>query len=126
MKPSAAIRCPSCGKDALLIREPIYEGFTKIGEELRCSSCGRRFASEDSAAPVPVGETPAIFDASDRSETPRIFSEDEKGRLCRYCAHYVVNPFVQRCALWGREVEATDSCERFEARERDETVERED
>ena len=33
--------------------------------------------------------------------------------LCRYCASYIVNPFVQRCARLKKEVEATDTCEHF-------------
>jgi len=47
--------------------------------------------------------------------TPDIFAEDEKGRNCRYCKHYVVNPFTQRCGLHGRTVEATDTCEDFQS-----------
>jgi hypothetical protein len=43
-----------------------------------------------------------------------LFAEEERGRMCRYCREYVVNPFLQRCGLHRCEVEATDTCPRFE------------
>ena len=30
--------CKACGKSVLFIKEAIYEGFTKTGEALKCSS----------------------------------------------------------------------------------------
>ena len=33
--------------------------------------------------------------------------------MCRYCAEYVVNPFLQRCGLHRCEVQATDTCPHF-------------
>lgn len=60
-------------------------------------------------------ERPSLFGEEDRSSTPKIFDASEKGRLCRYCRHYVVNPFVQRCMLHRKMVEATDTCEQFQA-----------
>ena len=47
MSKSLEIRCPSCNQDTLLLREPVYEGFTKTGETLACSACGLVFASEE-------------------------------------------------------------------------------
>ena len=46
-----------------------------------------------------------------------IFASDEMGKNCRHCKHYVVNPFIQRCGLSHREVQATDLCERFDKKE---------
>jgi hypothetical protein len=39
-----------------------------------------------------------------------VFSEEDGLRLCMNCRHYVVNPFVQRCMVHKKEVEATDTC----------------
>ncbi len=58
--------------------------------------------------------TPRVFSPDEKTGAPRVFQEAEKGRFCRYCRHYVVNPFAQRCALHRREVEATDMCSKFE------------
>lgn len=108
------IICTHCGNEALLRREPIYDGFTKTGEQLSCSSCGHIFADE---ADVPFKRKkagPAIFTEADRSAKVKIFDEGETRHLCRYCANYIVNPFTQFCSVHKKEVQATDHCNRFE------------
>ncbi len=125
------IFCQACGRESILKREPVYEGFTRTGERLSCISCGHVFAEESEVRfkkskvvslfseedkPAPVH----IFEDSDRTPAPKVFDPGENSRLCRYCAHYVVNPFVQRCAHCGREVEATDTCANFTPREHSE------
>ncbi len=110
MKPSVEIICPHCGTEAFLTREPVYEGFTKAGEELSCSSCGFIFASEAEVPFKACSAAPKIFTDADRSKTVKVFNEDENKCICRYCANYVVNPFVQFCAHHKKEVQATDSC----------------
>jgi hypothetical protein len=106
------IRCPACGRDAWLARTPRYDGFERVGEELRCALCRHEFASE-ADVPYKDGARPRVFTDADRPRPVKVFSEEEKGRTCRHCAQYVVNPFVQRCALHGCEVEATDTCPHF-------------
>lgn len=108
------IICTHCGNDALLRREPIYDGFTKTGEQLSCSSCGHLFANE---ADVPFKRKtaePVIFTEADRSAKVELFDEGENRHLCRYCANYIVNPFTQFCSVHKKEVQATDHCTRFE------------
>jgi hypothetical protein len=105
-------RCTACGRTALFIRKAEYDGFTRIGEYWTCSSCGARRA----AAPAPPKPRPALFAEVDRPAAPNIFGEEESRRLCRHCAHYLVNPFTQRCFLHQRTVEATDSCPDFTAK----------
>ena len=113
---SIEIQCPTCGADALLIREPVYEGFQKTGEILKCSACGHSFASEDEV-PFTHRKRVTVFTDADRARNPELFEEGEASRLCRYCVNYVVNPFRQWCGLNRKEVEATDTCERFERKE---------
>lgn len=93
----AEIHCPVCGKVTLVIRRPRYDGLRKVGEILSCSVCLTEFADEANVKFVD-------------QEKPHIFREEEGVRLCLNCKHYIVNPFVQRCTLTMREVEATDSC----------------
>ena len=105
------LRCPACGQDSWLSRKPRYDGFTKVGETLSCALCGHAFASE---AEIPFKDNrPKVFSENDRPRPVQVFREDEKGQMCRYCAEYVVNPFLQRCALHKCEVEATDTCPHF-------------
>lgn len=107
------ILCSVCGKESLLKREPRYDGFKKVGERLTCAECGHEYASE-AEVPFKQARKPRVFDASDAVKQVKVFRDNEAGNLCRFCKHYVVNPFVQRCSLRNKSVEATDSCPRFE------------
>ncbi len=112
------IICPACGQESLLVRRPVYEGLKKSGETLQCAACGHVFASEEEV-PYKATTSPTLFTETDRPAAPRVFDEGEQRRLCRYCAHYVVNPFTQWCGVHRKEVEATDTCDRFEERKED-------
>ncbi len=109
---SVTIVCPACGQESLLKRAPRYDGFTRVGETLSCAACGHVFADE-AAVPFKKKKTLAGFDSKHLPPPPRVFRKDENARLCRYCANYVVNPFVQRCSRLKKEVEATDTCDHF-------------
>ncbi len=113
-----AIRCSACGADTFIRREPVYEDFRKTGERLLCVSCGHVYASE-ADVPFQTLSRPNVFSDADRSARVNLFQGDEKGRNCRHCKHYVVNPFVQRCGLHRMEVQATDLCDDFLARGED-------
>jgi hypothetical protein len=119
------IICSACGADTLLKREAVYEGFQKTGERLLCASCGHEYPGEDEV-PFKEKKSLAVFEDSDRAETVEVFREDEKGRNCRHCKHYVVNPFVQRCAVHQKLVEATDICDDFEKKEEKKEEQREE
>jgi rubredoxin len=107
------IICSECGAEAFLTRDPIYEGLKKVGETLSCSACGFVFPSEE-AIPYKEKEAgPQVFTDADRSAKVKVFEAGENKRLCRYCAEYVMNPFMQFCARHKKEVVATDSCGDF-------------
>ena len=109
------IICSGCGAESVVKREPVYDGFKKIGEKFTCVACGRQYASEEEL-PVITGKKPGIFGADDMPKKLDIFKEDEKGKSCRYCRNYIVNPFTQRCGLHDKEVLATDICFDFEVK----------
>lgn len=111
------IICRNCGADALLHREAVYDGFTKSGEKLTCSACGHEYADEADVPFKSKKADPVIFTEADRSAKVEVFNEDEAQRLCRLCANYIVNPFTQFCAIHKKEVQATDTCDRFEPSE---------
>lgn len=112
---SAGGRCPACGREVLWIRQPRYDGFRRVGEQLKCSSCGAVVEAHEVAAPAPP--RPSIFSEDDRPRAPRLFDGDESPRFCRRCRHYVVNPFRQWCGRHRRDVAATDTCDQFEPRD---------
>ena len=68
--------------------------------------------------------TAEIFTEADRSAKVEVFAESENKRLCRYCVNYIVNPFTQFCAIQKKEVQATDTCERFEQSEENDDADR--
>jgi len=113
---SIEILCQACGQDALLKRKKVYDGFKHIGDQLSCSACGHVFPNE-AAVPFKAKKNLPGFELKDVPPPPKVFGEREVletvGRLCRHCAHYVVNPFLQRCGRSNREVEATDTCDQF-------------
>ncbi len=110
---SHEIHCTACGQSAFVRREPVYDGFRKVGEVLVCTACGHRYAEGESVAFRDPPKRPSVFTEDDKPEVARIFQEDERGRCCRHCRHFVVNPFTQRCGLHGRSVQATDFCMDF-------------
>ena len=113
------IICTNCGADTLLKRDPVYEGFTKTGERLSCSSCGHVYDAESDVPFKKKVSEPKIFSDADRSAKVEVFEDAENARLCRYCANYIINPFTQFCAVHKKEVQATDTCDRFEASKED-------
>lgn len=108
------IICRNCGNDSLLHRDPVYDGFTKIGEKLSCSACGFEYASEEGVPFKEKKAEPVIFTEADHSAAIEVFDESENRQLCRYCAHYIINPFTQFCSKNKKEVQATDTCPQFE------------
>ena len=60
------IICSECGADALIRREPVYEGFKKVGEELSCPACGHKYDSEED---VPFKEKKKISKPEDHSKS---------------------------------------------------------
>ncbi len=114
---NSAGRCPSCGGEPLWVRQPRYEGFRRVGEDMKCSLCGAVVEADEVSPAAPV--RPSIFRAEDLPQTPKIFAGEEPPKFCRRCCHYVVNPFRQWCGLHRRDVAATDTCDQFEARSSD-------
>lgn len=110
--------CSACGREALLLRKPVYEGFKKTGELLTCSACGHVY-DDEAAVPFKVKRTQTVFSEADRPRPVHVFEEGESQTLCRYCAHYVINPFMQWCGLHKKEVAATDTCTNYQKKPAD-------
>ena len=107
------IICQNCKQETLLKREPIYNGFNKIGIKLSCTGCGIVFENEKDIMFKKSSTKKIIFTDEDYSKNVKIFDKNENNELCRYCASYIVNPFTQYCSVHKKEVQATDSCDEF-------------
>ena len=113
---SLEIICTACGVDSLVRKEPVYEGLKKTGDQVFCAACGHEYSSDQ----VPYKEktkAPQVFDDDDKPTKLDIFAEEDRLQNCRHCEHYVANPFVQRCSLHDKEVDATDVCFDFNLKE---------
>jgi hypothetical protein len=119
------INCTACGADTLAKKVPVYDGFTRVAERWACVSCGHEYPDEESTPFKDGPRRPKVFSEADRPKTIEVFHESEKGRFCRYCEHYVVNPFLQKCSLHFTVVEATDTCPDFTPAEQDEDEDKE-
>jgi hypothetical protein len=112
-KTTIEIVCSACGEETPVKRETVYDGFKKTGERFVCAACGHVYPSEKDL-PLKTGHKPSIFGDDDAPRKVNVFGEEEKGRNCRCCKHYLVNPFTQRCGLHLKEVQATDHCADFD------------
>lgn len=113
-------RCPSCNKDVLFVSEKQYDGFSVVGEILRCTECGGEQQASETAATKKADPLADLFSDADLEKNPQVFDGNENATMCRYCMHYVVNPFRQRCMVHEKDVDATDTCGDFEAADQDE------
>ncbi len=114
MTPALETLCPACDEHAFIRREPIFDGFQKVGEKRICSNCGHEFADEEVPEQTKPNPLKDIFGDDADEDAQDLFSDTERQRCCRYCKHYIVNPFTQRCGRHERDVDATDLCEDFE------------
>ncbi len=118
MKPGDSIKCPHCGADSFLKKESVMDGWTKVGEVLKCVSCSAVVAncSEEKAAEekqTAASDRLKQFLGVDEVETIKVsLSEDDK-RFCKDCENVVSHPFQLRCALTGNGVNPMDDCLEF-------------
>lgn len=96
---SKKIFCPCCRQESAVKVVKKYDGFTLVGEMDTCAFCGYEFNEEE---PEFINDHP-----------PGWVNDGNLKKICRRCQHYVINPFVQKCVLHEREVEATDTCGDF-------------
>lgn len=118
---SLEINCTACGKTAFVRAEPVFHGFTKVGEAYICLACGHRYAS---AAETPFVESTGengggLFHATPKKDLADLLGIDGRHHSCRWCAHWILHPFEQRCGLTNKKTESTDECDRFEEKPRE-------
>jgi len=111
--PTFEIVCSACKADTMVRKENVFDGFRKTGEQFICVSCGHKYADERSV-PFRQKKQISVFGDGDKVKPVSVFREDERGKTCRNCRHYLLNPFTQRCGLHFKEVQATDYCQDFE------------
>lgn len=121
MKVGDPIQCPHCGANSFLKKESVMNGWTKVGEVLKCASCSAVIAKVQEEE----SNTQKASDAAERlkkflgaeEEKPIHLSLDQADkRFCKDCVNLVQHPFVLRCAIDGHTVNPMDDCDRFQSR----------
>lgn len=113
--------CSSCKAETRVKAQRRLDGWTVVGEDLVCALCGHVLLSmenrpsdteeqKDSSEKV----TALANFLSEELPTRQRLVDEEEGRFCRDCVHFLKHPFVSRCLLHDREVEPMDDCEDFE------------
>ncbi len=124
MKAGDSWQCPQCGKNSFLKQEPVYNGWVKTGDVLKCAACGS-IVKEPSSEAEPSGQTSDSAKKLDalsqlfggvKTESAKPFFQNEKKRFCRDCRHRVMNAFRIYCPKHNKDVNPMDDCPDFEER----------
>lgn len=122
MKVGDQIRCPHCGADSFLKKESVMDGWTKVGEVLKCASCSAVIADANEEAEPEKKKASAAaerlknFLGADEPEKIELSLDAAEKRFCKDCVNLIQHPFVLRCGLDGHAVNPMDDCDRFKAK----------
>ena len=123
MNSGKKVLCPHCGEKTLAKEKKLLdENFSPAGVKFVCAFCGGELEMPSAAAPAPSKEEEAAERLSrllggERVAKAAFAPEADDGHFCLHCKNFVKHPFMNRCGLTMKEVQAIDSCEKFEAAE---------
>ena len=113
MQPNEKITCPFCHEQSIAKKKTKFDGFTQLGEVLVCMLCNAELGPVESAATQSAaGKLAALLGAAPPAAARLAAAENEK-RFCKDCRHFLPHPFVDRCELDNRPVEAMGDCEKY-------------
>ena len=121
MKNGEKIICPHCCEKSFVREKKNYdEAFVLKKVEFVCALCGRKLEKKDPEKSGAAGKNSASDRLSallggEKVQKISFAPEAGDGRFCLHCVNYIKHPFLNRCGLTLKEIQATDSCEHFEA-----------
>ncbi|MBE6369325.1 MAG: hypothetical protein E7056_04085 [Lentisphaerae bacterium] len=121
MQPNEKLLCPHCKEQSMAKLRNKMDGFKKVGEELVCMLCNKVLAPYEPQASAPttgnrlkaLGE---LLGGGEQSAAIQLTAGADEKRFCKDCRHFMPHPFVDRCDLDNRPVEAMDDCGEFTPR----------
>lgn len=122
MKAGDSWDCPHCKKNSFLKKESVLDGWTKVGEVLKCAACGivaeeiAPAEKQDAPAEKKVNALAALLGGDEPAPAVNILDDAER-RFCRDCKHRVMNAFRIYCTKHERDVNPMDDCPDFLSRE---------
>ena len=124
MNSGSKVVCPHCGERTLAKEKKILdENFSPVGVKFVCAFCGGELEAPAAASPSAPSKEKEAAERLSRllgGETVAkvgFAPEADDGRFCLHCKNFIKHPFMNRCGLTMKEVQAIDSCEKFEAAE---------
>ena len=125
MKPGDQIICPHCGRSSFLKKESVMNGWSKVGEALKCVACSATIEeikppsplerrSEESAG---VSKLASLLGTQPVAK-PKLEAKASERNFCRDCANLVAHPFLCHCALHNKDVNPMDDCPDFKPKQR--------
>ncbi|MBQ7694901.1 MAG: hypothetical protein IJT50_07225 [Lentisphaeria bacterium] len=118
------VLCPHCGERTLAREKKILDdNFTPVGVKFVCVFCGGELeipAAAPASAPSKqeqASERLSRLLGGEKVTKVGFAPEADDGHFCLHCRHFVKHPFINRCGLTMKEVQAIDGCEKFEAAE---------
>ena len=116
--------CPHCGEKTLAKGKKVFdENFSPAGVKFVCAFCGGELENSPAASvSAPSKQEEAAERLSrllggEKVAKAAFAPEADDGHFCLHCRNFVKHPFMNRCALTMKEVQAIDSCGKFEAAE---------
>ena len=124
MNSGKKVLCPHCGERTLVKEKKILDdNFSPVGVKFVCAFCGGELENPASASvPVPSKQEKAAERLSrllggEKVAKVGFAPESDDGHFCLHCKNFIKHPFMNRCGLTMKEVQAIDGCEKFEAAE---------
>ena len=124
MNSGRKVLCPHCGEKTIAKEKKLLdENFSPVGVKFVCAFCGGELEMASAAyASSPSKEQEAAERLSrllggEKAAKAAFVPEADDGHFCLHCKNFVKHPFMNRCGLTMKEVQAIDSCEKFEAAE---------
>ncbi|WP_303056259.1 hypothetical protein [Victivallis vadensis] len=114
------ITCPHCGEKSVVKSKAKMEGWTKVGTVLVCALCGAELGTPDEksaedAGRKKLGSLAALLGEGAEAAPKADLTPDENyGRFCRNCVHFIEHPFRVLCGLDGHEIDPMGECGKFE------------
>ena len=126
MRPGEEIQCPHCGQQSFLRKEALMEGWTKKGDVLKCTACGKvvcEYKENHSLSAAPLESKNArsllsLLGEESFKETPVLQGAPEEKCFCKDCAYLIPHPFVNRCSRDNAQVDPMGDCPFFRRKEK--------
>lgn len=116
-----SVVCPHCGERTVIKEKKIFDdGFSLKEIKFLCGLCGGEVEKSNGSEKKDAGASSAAAErlsallGGEKVQKMVLAPEEDDGHFCLHCRHYIKHPFLTRCALTLKEVQATDSCGKFE------------